>query len=108
MVDFIYLILCILSLVNVNIKGINSFFYDYIDLPSTKSIKGIFVWMIFFRHYTGYLNKNSINNKVSIMIDRFLNQNIVSIKSVYYIFVMYHLLCAWPVAFYALYGSGAG
>lgn len=79
MIDFIYLILCILSFININIKGFNSFYNDYMLLENTSSIKGIFVWMIFFRHYTGYLNKQKTNNKISISIDRALDQNIVSL-----------------------------
>ena len=79
MIDFIYLILCILSFSNINIKGLNSFFNDYMLLENTSSIKGIFVWMIFFRHYTDYLSKQKMKNKISISIDRALDQNIVSL-----------------------------
>lgn len=79
MVDLIYLILCLLSLININIKGLNSFFYDYIDLNSTKPVKGIFVWMIFFRHCIGYFNKSNFQNKISFIINRAFRQNIVSL-----------------------------
>lgn len=79
MVDIIYFILCLLSFINVNIKGLNSFFYDYMDLNSTKYIKGIFVWMIFFRHSTEYFVIKNINNNISIKIDKAFKQNLVSL-----------------------------
>ena len=67
MLDLVYLILCLLSFININVKGANSFYEDYMDLENTNSIKGIFVWMIFFRHFTGYLKQNSLKNKKSIL-----------------------------------------
>lgn len=76
MFDIIYLILCILSLINIKIKGVNSFFEDYIDLNNTNCIKGIFVWMIFFRHFLEYSNKKK---GISIFIDNCFGQNIVSL-----------------------------
>ncbi len=39
----------------------------------------MFVWMIFFRHFTEYINKRQKINKISILIDRSLEQNIVSL-----------------------------
>ena len=79
MLDLIYLILNLLSYFNIKIKGPNSYFDDYMDLENTNAIKGIFVWMIFFRHFTEYLNYNLIKNKKSILIDKSLKQNIVSL-----------------------------
>lgn len=77
MEDLIYLILIFLSFINVNFKGKNNYFNDYMELKNTYSIRGIFVWMIFFRHYTGYYPRN--NNKISMIIDNSLSQNIVSL-----------------------------
>ena len=79
MIDLVYLILCLLSFINLNIKGSNSFYEDYMDLENTSYIKGIFVWMIFFRHFTGYLNHNYLKNKTSILIDKYFKQNLVSL-----------------------------
>lgn len=79
MVNLIYIILCVLSFININIKGINSFFYDYIDLENTKPVKGIFVWMIFFRHCMDYFNKELKKGKISILIDKSFGPNIVSL-----------------------------
>ena len=79
MVNLIYLILSLLSLIRINIKGLNCFFYDYMDLDNTNSLKGIFVWMIFFRHCCEYYNKDLKVNKISIKIDRAFGQNIVSL-----------------------------
>lgn len=79
MIDLIYLILCLLSIININIKGKNSFFNDYMDVESANSVKGIFVWMIFFRHFTGYLKNNKKINRTSFLINRAFGQNIVSL-----------------------------
>ena len=49
-----FLIFCLLSASNVSLKGSNDFFKDYIDLKNTFSIKGIFVWIIIFYHYSHY------------------------------------------------------
>ena len=75
--DLIFLIFIFLSIIGVNIKGINKFFINYLELENTKSIRGIFVWMIFFRHYNGYYKYDK--NKISIKIDKSLEQNIVSL-----------------------------
>ena len=79
MIDLIYLILSLLSIININIKGINSYFDDYMNIENTSAIKGLFVWMIFFRHFTHYLKYDSKKNKKSILIDFSFKQNIVSL-----------------------------
>ena len=79
MVNLIYLILCVLSFININIKGINSFFYNYIELENIRPVKGIFVWMIFFRHGMDYYNRELKKGKISILIDQSFGQNIVSL-----------------------------
>ena len=76
MIDLIYLLLSLLSFSNIEIKGFNSFFYEYLYLDNCNSVRGIFVWMIFFRHYSEYYSKNI--NKISIKIDNSFGQNIVS------------------------------
>ena len=75
--DLIFLIFTFLSLIGIKIKGKNSFFYNYLEIENTKPIRGIFVWMIFFRHYTGYYKRDL--RKISIKIDKSLEQNIVSL-----------------------------
>ena len=77
MENLIFLILSLLSLINVDVKCNNLFFKDYMELNNTFNIRGIFVWMIFFRHCTSYYNRN--NGKTSIIIDVSLQQNIVSL-----------------------------
>ena len=54
MEDIIFVILFLLSFININIKGINNFFYDYMELKNTNSVKGIFVWLIILSHYKNY------------------------------------------------------
>ena len=76
MFDIIYMILVFLSLINIKIKGLNSFFDDYINLNNTNCIRGIFVWMVFFRHFREYcITKKGI----SLLIDASFGQNIVSL-----------------------------
>ena len=77
MEDLIYLILIILSIININIKCGNQYFNDYMDLENTNNVKGIFVWMIFFRHSYDYYYKDP--RKISNIIDISLEQNIVSL-----------------------------
>ena len=79
MIDLIYLMLWALSLNNMKMKGLNSFFDDYIDLENTLPVKGIFVWMIFFRHWSGYIKKRGFGKLISRGIDAGLKQNIVSL-----------------------------
>lgn len=50
MEDLVFLILCQISIVNVKFKGVNDFYYDYMNLKYTSQIKGIFVWMIILYH----------------------------------------------------------
>ena len=54
-----FLIFSLLSINNASLKGHNDYFSDYIDLNNTFSVKGIFVWIIFFRHYIQYYNRKS-------------------------------------------------
>jgi len=77
MENLIFLILTFLSLINSNIKCGNKFFNDYMELENTNNVKGIFVWMIFFRHSTSYYYRN--HKKISIIIDSSFEQNIVSL-----------------------------
>ena len=58
MEDIVFLILCLLSIININIKGFNQFFLDYMDIKNTNQIKGIFVWMILIFHYSSYYKNN--------------------------------------------------
>ena len=58
MIDYFFLLCCLLSFINVEIKGHDNFFEDYMNLDNTNSIKGIFVWMIIFCHKIGYGIKN--------------------------------------------------
>lgn len=60
MENLIFFILCLLSIINVKIKGFNNYFEDYMDLKYTNNIKGIFVWMIILTHYTGYYKTKQI------------------------------------------------
>ena len=61
MIDLFFLMFCILSVINIKIKGFDSFFKNYMDIENTSSIKGIFVWLIIFHHQKEYgINKNYI------------------------------------------------
>ena len=54
MEDLKFFILIILSIINIDIKGLNQYYIDYMNLKYTSSIKGIFVWMIILQHYRSY------------------------------------------------------
>ena len=57
MENLIFLLLFLLSIININIKGMNNFHNDYMELKNTNSIKGVFVWMIILSHYNSYYKK---------------------------------------------------
>ena len=66
MEDLVFIILCLISIVNIKFKGINEFFFDYMNLKNTSQIKGIFVWIIVLYHYRTYfkINKKYIYNYI--------------------------------------------
>ena len=66
MEDLAFLIFCLISIVNIKFKGINSFFNNYMDLENISQIKGIFVWMIILYHNRTYFksNKKYIYNNI--------------------------------------------
>jgi len=73
MLDYFFFIFFILSIAKIEIKGKDKFFYDYMELNNTNAIKGIFVWLIIFRHKTAYGNFEKylfikISNYFSTMI----------------------------------------
>ena len=55
-----FFIFCLLSIINITIKGNNNFFKDYMALENTSPIKGIFVWLIIMSHYRGYYKTTQI------------------------------------------------
>jgi uncharacterized membrane protein len=71
-----FLIFSLLSINNISLKGYNDFFADYIDLKNTFSVKGIFVWMIFFSHYNQYFKRENLYTYKIIL--SCLGQKIVS------------------------------
>jgi len=82
-----FLIFSLLSINNANLKGHNDFFTDYMDLKNTFSVKGIFVWMIIFKHYGGYYKRKNkyIFEKILVQID----QKVVSMFLFYSGYGMY-------------------
>ena len=76
MEDIFFFFLVILSLLNIDIKGVNYFHNDYMDLKYTSPIRGIFVWLIVLKHYyTFFINKNYLYIKILT----YLGQKIVSL-----------------------------
>ena len=76
MEDIYFFFLIVLSIINIDIKGINNFYNDYMDLKYINPIKGIFVWLIILRHYYNYIkNKNYLYIKILY----YLGQKIVSL-----------------------------
>lgn len=59
MLDYFFFIFCFLSVFNLKIKGLDDFFFDYMKIENTSSIKGIFVWLIIFCHKSSYGVKSS-------------------------------------------------
>jgi len=63
-----FLIFSLLSINNASLKGHNDFFKDYIDLKNTFSVKGIFVWLIFLRHYIQYYKRKNRYTYETILV----------------------------------------
>jgi len=76
MEDIFFFFLIVFSIINIDIKGNNNFYNDYMDLKYTNPVKGIFVWLIILRHYYTYLKKK---NYLYIKILFYLGQKIVSL-----------------------------
>ena len=79
MEDLKFLILIILSMINIDIKGLNKYYMDYMDIKYTNSIKGVFVWIIILQHYRSYYTINIkyiyhriLNNLGQKMVSLFL------------------------------------
>jgi len=89
MLDYFFFIFCFFSAINIQIKGLDNFFLDYLELDNTNSIKGLFVWLIIFRHKTAYGNYNKYLFK---KIDNNLRQQIVSMFLFYSGFGIYESL----------------
>ena len=88
MEDMIFVILFLLSFININIKGINIFFYDYMELKNTNSVKGIFVWLIILSHYRNYYVTK--NHYIYRKILNCLGQKMVSLFLFYSGFGIYY------------------
>lgn len=55
----------------------NGFNKDYISKDSTTAINGIFVILVFLRHFVQYFEFNAVSDASFIEVDKFLNQLIV-------------------------------
>ena len=86
MEDILFIILCFITSININIKGANEFFVDYMDIVNTNQIKGIFVWMIILKHYKSYY-KTKIYTYIKIL--NFIGQKVVSMFFFYSSFGIY-------------------
>lgn len=87
MENLIFVILIVLTLVDIKIKGSNQFFEDYMDLKNTQPIKGIFVWFIILSHYKNYYKTNKIYIYRQILY--FFGQKMVSLFLFYSGFGIY-------------------
>lgn len=75
MLDYVFFMFCFLSILNLKIKGLDNFFNDYIEINTSNSIKGVFVWLIIFHHKSDYgIRKNYLFKKITTN----LGQKIVS------------------------------
>lgn len=77
MENLIFFLFCLLSVINIKIKGTNCFYKDYMTLENTSPIKGIFVWLIIMRHYKSYYKSKKVY--ICNKIISCLGQKIVSL-----------------------------
>ena len=90
MENLIFVILCLLSIINIKLKGVNNYFDDYMDLKNTNKIKGIFVWMIILSHYRRYYKTK--NKYIYRIILNCIGQKMVSLFLFYSGFGIYESL----------------
>lgn len=79
MVVFI-LLFAVVCLYNVKLK-VNKkdpFFQDYMSIEKTTSIKGIFIIIVLFSHFLGYVTLNDSVDQYAVKPIRFLGQCMVT------------------------------
>ena len=76
MEDIAFFLLFLLTINNMSLKGYNNFFKDYADLKNVLSVRGIFVWLIFFFNHNK--NKNNKQKYINEIILKFLGQKLSS------------------------------
>lgn len=75
----IFLIFILIALIlyksEINISGFSK---NYLNKNITLSIKGIFVFLVFYRHCQTYISLNSMLDLPMVLLDRLLGQSIVA------------------------------
>lgn len=77
--SIILLILFLLCCINVKIAENGKFFEDYIEISRTTSVKGIFVILVFLRHYQQYIELNGNYDAFAKWFDGNLDQLLVTL-----------------------------
>ncbi|MDE5984944.1 MAG: acyltransferase family protein [Eubacterium sp.] len=74
---FVLIVLFVLILSKATYAEKNGFNKDYISKDSTTAINGIFVILVFLRHFAQYFSLDSASDAAFIEVNNFLNQLIV-------------------------------
>ena len=75
---FFVLILLFIMMNGAKIAPANSFMKDYMSIEKTNAVKGIFVVLIIFRHYSQYVDLNNMWDGPWGVLDSHLNQMVVA------------------------------
>lgn len=72
------LILFAMCAVNVFIAKENTFNEDYLSVTKTNAVKGIFVIIVFFRHFNQYVDLNGIYDQAFLKFNGYIGQLLVA------------------------------
>ena len=75
---FFILFLLLIMFQEVKVADANGFMKDYLSKEKTNAIKGIFVILIIFSHYSQYVKLGGIYDKPYMILKNHLNQMVVS------------------------------
>lgn len=74
----VYAALFVTALVGCKFAGRRFLAEESFSRPTTDSIKGIFIWLVFLSHFAGYVTYTAPIDKMGYSISRFLGQLIVA------------------------------
>lgn len=75
--NIVLLLLVVLCLVGIRFSG-TGYFSDYLGRQQTQAIKGIFVALVFLRHYEEYIHLSGRLHKVFLLVNYYSGQLIVA------------------------------
>lgn len=83
MIVFVLMFICVCCYkMKVPSQGLKSYHDDYLSIEKTNSIKGIFTLVVFFSHFSGYIEYSTLDNYATFPF-RFIRQALVTMFLLY-------------------------